>query len=180
MGSQHIGGDTHQNREDRSTENTHDHQTRYIVPFLRHSQHRLRQHDGEQIGVAIANQTDTGVDGCFAVQTEQTDHGRQQHQGADEEEALARHLLQDDGTGETANRTENEIETGGETGIFQRHAQPFHQDFRCRGVGSHINTDVTDDADKAEQDKGVTQQSKTFFEGRGLALLLLLLYRSDS
>lgn len=56
-----IGGNTHQQREDRSAEQAHDHQAGDFVLSLRHRKQRLREQNGEHIRVAVTDQSDANI-----------------------------------------------------------------------------------------------------------------------
>ena len=80
---------------------------------------------------------------------------------------------------EGSDGTENEIQGCGKGGFVERHAHTFHQQLGCGGVGSHIDTHMTHDAEERQQDDGLAQQTDAIHERRRLTLLYIFLNRSN-
>lgn len=82
------------------------------------------------------------------MERKQPSHSQQHTAHADQEKQPGRHGTQDESSGETSQRTENEIKARSESGFRQTHAHPFHQNFRGGSVRTHINSHMTHDAEK--------------------------------
>lgn len=105
-----------------------------------------------------------------------THHCRQHHNDTNPKEYFCRHPRQDKSTQKAPDRAEYKIEAGSKRSFVQTHIQTFHQDSGSRCIGSHVDTHMAHDPDKAQQNKRLTQQGKTFFKGGRFTFRLLLFY----
>ncbi len=80
-------------------------------------------------------------------------HGCEHHECADCEEQFRRHVAEYECTEEASYSTEYEVESGGETCIFQWESETFHEDFRGDRVGAHVNSHVAHYAEEAKEDE---------------------------
>ena len=60
------------------------------------------------------------------------------------------HCAKEERTRKTTDGTEDEIQRSGKGGVVECHVQTFHQDFRCSGIGAHINAHVAHNAEETE------------------------------
>ena len=146
-----IAGKAHQQREDSTSEESHDHQTAHFVLLVGHRGQRLCKADREDVGVAVADKGDSGIEHPLLGANEEPAHREGHHADADDEEGAVRQYTEEEGARQTANRTEDEVQAGGKGCLVKRHAKAFHQDLRCCGVCTYVDTHVTHDAKEGEQ-----------------------------
>ena len=172
--SQGIAGESHEEREDGAAEQAHDHQAGNLVLLLRHGQQGLREDDGEDIAIAVADEGDADIDNVVHVGYRQPNHGYQHHQHADPQEGAGGAAREDERAAQATQRTEDEVERRGPRSFVERQFQAFHQQLGRGGVGTDVDAHVAHDAEEAQQDKRVAQQPQAGAEARSLVRLLFL------
>ena len=67
------------------------------------------------------------------------------------------HDSQEEGSCQTADGTEYEIQTGGKGCLVECPSQTLHENFRSSGIGAYINAYMAHDANKGNQYNRLTQ-----------------------
>ena len=88
-GSNGLRSEAHEEREDRSSEQTHDHETGHFILFGGFGFERLCKDDGEDVGVTETNECDACIEQGLALSDSHEDHRSYNHHRGDEEEQLA-------------------------------------------------------------------------------------------
>ena len=167
-----IAGKAHEQWENCAAEDAHNEQTADFVLLVGNSLQSSCKDDAERIAVAIAHQGHTCIDDGCALAVDEAEGCQYHHQDTDEQESPVLDIVHDETARETACSLGYEVDGADESGIVKCHASPFHQ-YLWRGyAGSNVNSYMTDDGDKAKQDEGIAQQSKS--SGKLLAYGFLL------
>lgn len=174
LAAEGVAGEAHGDGEERAAEEAHNHEAAHLVLLLREGQEGLGEDDGEDVGVAQADEGDAGVYHPRLLHEEEAAEGQEHKCDTEHEERTRGDFLQGKGACEAAGGAQDEVEAGGETGFLERHGETVHQDFRGGDVGTHVDAHVADDAEEAEQGEGVAQQGHALAIGGGPAFLLLL------
>ena len=144
-----IAGESHQQGEDGSAEESHNHQARYFVLLVGHSTQGTGKDEGEGVAVAISQNANGSVEYPLGVAHHESYHSDAQQADAEEEECAIADAGQDVTSRKTTDRTAEEVEAGGESCFVERHAETFHQDLGSRSVGAHIDSYMADDGNEA-------------------------------
>ena len=174
-GAERLRCIAHEERENRSAEQTHDHQTGYLILLLRLRFECLREDDREDIRVTETNECDTRIEHSLRLADTHQHHRYHHHQSRDGEESLARYITKDERTAEAADGTEDEIERSGKRRLMQRPTKTLHEQFRRRSIRTYVNTHMAHDAQEAEQHERTTKQLEAVRKTRCLALNRLFL-----
>ena len=173
--SHEIGGKAHEQGEEGAAEESHNHQSAHFVLLLGHGLEGSGEAEGEDVGVAVADEGDGGVEHGASGAEEHAEHGEGHEQDGDEQEGAAGDSLEDETAREAADGAEDEVEGGGEGGFVEGHAEAFDEEFGGSGVGAHVDAHVTYDAEEAEQDEGIAEQFES--TGECLAHRLAFVFR---
>ena len=91
--------------------------------------------------------------------TDEQSYHRQHHaEHADSEEFRQGEPRQDEGSGETPERPEKEIDARRNTGLFQREAEALHDNLGSAGVHADVDAHVGDDAQEKQQYRSVPEE----------------------
>ena len=141
-----VAGKAHQQWEDSTSEEAHDHQTAYLVLLLGHRGQRLCKADREDVRVAVADEGDGGIEHPLLGADEEAAHRESHHADADDEEGAVRQYTEEEGARQAADGTEDEVQAGGKGCIVEFHMEALHENLRCCGVGTYVDTHVAHDA----------------------------------
>lgn len=158
LSAHRVGGDAHQEREDGSAGNTHDHQSRDLIVAAGQVKQSLREEDGENVGIAVTNQRDADVERCGGTGEVEAGYGHGDHDDAQQEEMFGRIAGQDESPTEGADGAEEEVEACSITRISEGHADALHEQFGGGGVGADVDADVHHNADKEHKHEGRLKQ----------------------
>ena len=107
--SEGIAHESHQQGEDSTAEQTHNHQSADLVLLLRHGSERLGKADAEYVRVAVTNKGNSCIEFPLLDTDEEQQHGERHHTYADDEEQAVVHDAQEERACQTTDGTEDEI-----------------------------------------------------------------------
>ena len=104
-----IGGKAHEQWEDGTTKESHNHQSTHLILLLRQSKQCLRENHREHIRVTISYQGNGNIKHCLIITNKHKYHTQSHHYYTDDKESTGLHHTKESCTCETANGTEDEI-----------------------------------------------------------------------
>ena len=160
-----IAGESHQQGEYGTAKETHNHEAAHLILLFRYRQQGLGEDHGEYIGVTISHQGDGDIEHRLGLSHQQAYHAEYHHHHTDDEEGASLHHSEEECSGETTQSTEDEIQTGGESGLVECPSQALHEYLGSSGVGTHIYAHMAHDAHEGEQHHGLAKQGEAVSNG---------------